>query len=447
MHMSFSLGLKLKLALLSLFLICATVGTYGSFDFKRERLALENQILAMGRAIASNLASNCSDALRSAPDDFSLVSLLKETASDKTIGYAQIVDETGRIVAHNDISMCGAEYVPSSRQLLNPIHNRIIDIYASRNGQLFYDFSAPVREATERQLSTVHVGIPVLVVDEFIKQGRNRLAVVALVLLGVGIAVSMIMAGIIMKPLEKLAKGAERIGNGDLAYRIEMSRRDEFGLLANSINSMASKLGELYLNTLQMLANALEAKDVYTRGHTERVTRLSVEIAKKMRLPKAEVETIRRAAMIHDIGKIGIRESILNKPGRLTVEEYNHIKSHVDWGAHILKPITSLTKVVSYLFHHHERFDGSGYPSGLSGIDIPLGARIIGVADSYDASTSERPYRVALSHDAAVRALINGSGTLYDPSVVNAFLEVIKFSPLSEIQDMPRDEQLPLTKH
>jgi len=446
MHMSFSFGLKLKLALFSLFLICATVGIYGCFDFKRERLTLENQIVVMGRAVASNLASNCRDALRSAPDDFSLVSLLKETASDKAIGYALIVDETGRIVAHNDISMCGAEYAPSSRQLLNPVHNRIIDVYASRNGQLYYDFSAPVREATDRQLSTVHVGIPVMIVDEFIRQGRNRLAAVALVLLGVGIAVSMTMAGIMMKPLEKLAKGAERIGNGDLAHRINMSRRDEFGLLADSINSMASKLGELYLNTLQMLANALEAKDVYTRGHTERVTRLSVEIAKMMKLEKAEVETIRRAAMIHDIGKIGIRESVLNKPGRLTVEEYNHIKSHVDWGAHILKPITSLSKVVSYLFHHHERFNGSGYPSGLSGTDIPLGARIIGVADAYDAKTSDRPYRKALSHDSAVREIINDSGSQYDPGVVRAFLKVVKCTEIDESTEVKSEQELCLSK-
>ena len=447
MHMSFRFGLKLQLALLSLFLICSTAGVSGYMGLTRERKALQNQIVTRGREIAKSLASNCGEAMLPTPDDLYLITLLKETTSDKTIGYALVVDETGKIVAHNDLAFWGEDYVPISKQVRNPVDNKIIDIHVSRNGQRFYDFSAEILVATESHLGVVHIGIPVRVVDEFIKQGRNRLALAALALMGVGIAVSMILARIIMRPLEKLTRGAERIGDGDLAYRINMSRRDEFGLLATSFNSMASRLGELYLNTLQMLANALEAKDVYTRGHTERVTRLSVAMARKIGLREAEVETIRRAAMIHDIGKIGIRESVLNKPGKLTAEEYNHIKSHVDWGAHILKPVTSLTKVVSCLFHHHERFDGSGYPSGLSGTDIPLGARIIGVADAYDAKTSDRPYRKALPHDQAVQEIIKGSGSQYDPDVVNAFLEVIKFSTLSEIQDMPHDEQLLLTKH
>ncbi|MFQ5905856.1 MAG: HD-GYP domain-containing protein, partial [bacterium] len=341
-----------------------------------------------------------------------------------------------------DLSMWGSEYVPRTRQVHNPMENSLIDIFISQNGQLFYDFSAPIMLSRKTQLGVVHVGIPVQLVDDLMRQGRNRLLAVTLALLGVGIAVSTIMAGLVIGPIDKLAKGAEKIGSGDLEYRIRISRRDEFGLLADSFNAMASRLNEMYLNTLQMLANALEAKDVYSRGHTERVTRYCVEIARRMRLPEEEVETIRKAAMIHDIGKIGIKESVLNKPSGLTEEEYDHIKSHVDWGAHILKPITSLSKVVAYLSHHHEHYDGSGYPSGLSTTDIPLGARIIAVADTYDAMTSDRPYRKALPMNDAIAELKRCSGTQFDPTVVRSFIELIKSSPLDELQRFTTEKQI-----
>lgn len=440
--MKIRFGLKFQFALLTLFLICATAGVSGYLNLRRERQVLQNQVVARGRAVASGLAANCGEALLPTPDDLYLATLLREIVSDKTIGYAFVVNERGSIIAHSDLSMWGSEYVPRTRQVHNPMENSLIDIFISQNGQLFYDFSAPIMLSRKTQLGVVHVGIPVQLVDDLMRQGRNRLLAVTLALLGVGIAVSTIMAGLVIGPIDKLAKGAEKIGSGDLEYRIRISRRDEFGLLADSFNAMASRLNEMYLNTLQMLANALEAKDVYSRGHTERVTRYCVEIARRMRLPEEEVETIRKAAMIHDIGKIGIKESVLNKPSGLTEEEYDHIKSHVDWGAHILKPITSLSKVVAYLSHHHEHYDGSGYPSGLSTTDIPLGARIIAVADTYDAMTSDRPYRKALPMNDAIAELKRCSGTQFDPTVVRSFIELIKSSPLDELQRFTTEKQI-----
>jgi response regulator RpfG family c-di-GMP phosphodiesterase len=426
MQTNIRFGLKFQFALLTLFLICATAGISGYLTLKRERQILENQIVAKGEAMALGLASNCAEALLPKPDDLYLATLIKETVTDKTIGYALLVDRKGKIIAHSDLSMWGTEYIEPSRKVRNPVDKSYIDIATSKTGQPFYDFSAPILVARTSQLGTVHIGIPVQLVTNLLRDSRNRLMAVALALLGVGIAVSMTMAGLIMRPIQKLANGAERIGKGDLEYRIKMSRRDEFGLLASSFNSMASNLSEMYLNTLQMLANALEAKDVYSRGHTERVTGYAVEIAKKMNLPESEVEIIRKASMIHDIGKIGIRESILNKPDSLTDEEYEHIKTHVAWGAHILKPITSLASVISCLYHHHERYDGTGYPSGICSADIPLGARIIAVADTFDAMTTDRPYRKALPVGEAVAELRSCSGTQFDPQVVRTFIEIAK---------------------
>ncbi len=177
-----------------------------------------------------------------------------------------------------------------------------------------------------------------------------------------------------------------------------------------------------FRETIQGLALALETKDAYTHGHSENVTRLAVATAQQMGLDGEFCETLRQAGLLHDIGKIGISSSILNKPGRLTPEEYEIIKSHPAMGRRILEPISFLREVVPIVYHHHERFDGEGYPQGLAGEEIPLASRVMAVADTYDAMTSDRAYRRGLSHDVAVAELDRCAGTQFDPECVRAFL-------------------------
>lgn len=180
----------------------------------------------------------------------------------------------------------------------------------------------------------------------------------------------------------------------------------------------------VYLETIRALAAAIDAKDSYTHGHSRRVTDLSVSLAKSMKLSRDEVDTIRHAALLHDVGKIGISEHILLKPGRLTDEEFETIKSHPHIGAAILNSIEFLRRVCQIIEHHHERYDGKGYPSGLKGDETPLGARIIMVADSFDAITSSRPYRKPLSFQEATEEIRRCSGTQFDPLVVDHFVQL-----------------------
>jgi putative nucleotidyltransferase with HDIG domain len=180
----------------------------------------------------------------------------------------------------------------------------------------------------------------------------------------------------------------------------------------------------VYLETIRSLAAAIDAKDSYTHGHSRRVTDLSVGIAMEMELSKTEVDTIRHASLLHDVGKIGISEQILLKPGRLTDDEFETIKSHPHIGAGILNSIEFLKNVCEIIKHHHERFDGKGYPNGLSHQDIPLGSRIICVADSFDAITSNRPYRKPMTFQEAVDEIVNCSGSQFDPKVVEAFVRL-----------------------
>jgi len=184
---------------------------------------------------------------------------------------------------------------------------------------------------------------------------------------------------------------------------------------------MLKDLKELFYTTIKSISSALDAKDSYTHGHSLRVTLYSLILAKYMDVDDKFKEELETAGLLHDIGKIGITESILCKPGKLTDSEYEIIKSHPDKGKKLLSNIQKLNCVSEWLNSHHERWDGQGYPKGLKGEEIPLSARIIAIADTYDAMTSSRSYRIALPHDVAKEEILNSKGTQFDPDLVDLF--------------------------
>ena len=183
------------------------------------------------------------------------------------------------------------------------------------------------------------------------------------------------------------------------------------------------------------MSGALDAKDRYTRGHSDRVAYLSAETARVLGLSDEEVERVRIAGIVHDVGKIGVPESVLCKPGRLTDEEFEKIKKHPEIGFRILEGIPGLQDILPGVLHHHERYDGRGYPHGLAGEDVPLLARIIGVADTFDAMSSNRAYRSKMSREVVLAEIAKCSGTQFDPAVAEAFLRL----NLSEYDRMVAD--------
>ncbi|MDD3145809.1 MAG: HD domain-containing protein, partial [Candidatus Riflebacteria bacterium] len=195
---------------------------------------------------------------------------------------------------------------------------------------------------------------------------------------------------------------------------------------------------KVYLSTIEVLATAIDAKDPYTQGHSRRVTLYSVAIAEELNLPPKEIESIRYAGLLHDVGKIGIKDSIIRKPGRLTDEEYAIIKKHPAIGAKILRPVDFLADKIPGVLHHHEYYDGRGYPEHLTGENIPLAGRIICVADAFDAMTTNRPYRKGLSVKTAVGELQKFSGKQFDPVCVEAFLKAFDrklFQYFAKVED------------
>ena len=185
------------------------------------------------------------------------------------------------------------------------------------------------------------------------------------------------------------------------------------------------RLERISTATLEALVNALEAKDPYLRGHSARVADLAATIASQMELGDEEVEQVRVAGRLHDIGKIGTRESVMEKQGPLSPEEYDHVKQHVIIGSQILAPLHHLGPVISFVRSHHERWDGSGYPDGLKGEDIPVGARVIGAAEVYDALTTSRPYQDKLTAEQAVEHMADLAGKVLDPKVYEALASVV----------------------
>lgn len=196
------------------------------------------------------------------------------------------------------------------------------------------------------------------------------------------------------------------------------------------------QLERAYLDTIQSLRYAVEAKDPYTRGHSDRVSEYAVLIGRKMGLPEDEIKTLQIGGLFHDIGKIGVPDSILQKEAKLTDDEYSQIKNHPSIGAHILGEAEAFKDIIPIVKHHHERFDGRGYPSRLSGEEIPLLARITAVADTFDAMTSKRSYRNALDIQYVKEEIERCKGTQFDPKIAEVFLEILNndFGKIQEIQ-------------
>lgn len=239
------------------------------------------------------------------------------------------------------------------------------------------------------------------------------------------------------QPVQELAAGAHRIASGDFSQRIEIRSKTELGDLGNSFNLMTDQIErfiqdlqrsanenrELFLGTVKALAAAIDGKDPYTRGHSERVSRVSVAIAQRLGLSDEECEKIRVSALLHDVGKIGIDDKILKKPAALTDEEYEIMKQHPQKGYKILSQIPAIKELLPGMYMHHEMINGQGYPQGLKGDEIPLMGRIVAVADTFDAMTTDRPYQRAMKFEEAVARIQTFVGTRYDASVVAAFTE------------------------
>lgn len=262
---------------------------------------------------------------------------------------------------------------------------------------------------------------------------RQALAFVSVVVL-IAVTFGYFFAVGISRPIRGLAASTRAISRGEFHQRSEVRGATEISELAENFNLMASDIEEyierlkeaaeenreLFLGSIRMLAAAIDEKDPYTRGHSGRVAKYSSLIAQELGMSAAELDKLRIAALLHDVGKIGVDDRVLKKPGALTDEEFAIMKTHTVKGANIMRPVSQLKEMLPGIELHHEHMDGRGYPYGLSGPQIPLMARIIGVADTLDAMTTNRPYQTAMELDYAMSRIKALAGTKFDPAIVTA---------------------------
>jgi HD-GYP domain-containing protein (c-di-GMP phosphodiesterase class II) len=254
----------------------------------------------------------------------------------------------------------------------------------------------------------------------------------AVLALGAGLILSRYMTS----PLLKLVSAAKQIAEGDFSARVDSQNITEVGTLGETFNFMGGKIEEqiahlakaaqenheLFVGTVKALAAAIDGKDKYTRGHSERVSRISVAIGRRMSLPEDEIETLRISALLHDVGKIAIDDAILKKPAALTDEEYEVMKSHPKAGYKIMSQIPAMGPYLPGMYMHHEMVNGKGYPQGLTGDQIPLQGKIVSVADTFDAMTIDRPYQKGMDLASALERLRSLVGTRYQSDVVEALI-------------------------
>ncbi len=298
---------------------------------------------------------------------------------------------------------------------------------------VFLSGYAPIRDKEGNAIAILGIDMSADDVYQSQKEVRRRIIYLFLAVLALSLFLGMLISARVAAPIKKLVQGTRYISSGDLQYRVSVGGSDEIAELADSFNSMASNLYKArqslvgyFYRVVQSLVRVLEARDPYTKGHSDRVAGYSQKIAREMGLPEEKIELLKEAALLHDIGKLGVQEMVLNKKAAITDEDREIIRKHPAIGEEILRPVSPDKEMLAVVRGHHERYDGKGYPDRLSGDNIDALAVIVAAADSYDAMTSNRPYRKNLNKEEAMEQLKSNSGCQFNPKVVEAFLKVLE---------------------
>ena len=354
-----------------------------------------------------------------------------------------VVDQNGRAVAHPEASVAFSEKSMTDLKVVQDwlesgaqVQSALSPFSAIRDGR---DVEMLGSYATAELDKNSRLGV-IAVQDEAaalasVADMRWQTLWISLIAAMFTMLIGIFFANKLTHPVRELAGAAHRIASGDFSKRITVTSRTELGDLGNSFNLMTDQVErfindlqasaeenrQLFLGTVKGLAAAIDGKDPYTRGHSERVSRFSVAIAQRMGLDDDEVEKIRVSALLHDVGKIGIDDNILKKPAALTDEEFEVMKKHPQKGYKIMSQIPAMKEFLPGMYMHHEMVDGKGYPQGLKGDEIPLMGKIVAVADTFDAMTTDRPYQKAMKFEDAVARIEFFVNTRYDSEVVAAF--------------------------
>jgi len=375
-----------------------------------------------------------------------LVSLKRITNHIREVGRGDVtaflVDRNGRVLIHSEPSIDVQRPDFSSLKIVQEFAKapvRITESYDElRNGERMRMLGtvAPIGRpewgvVVEKPQSMAFASVTKMV-RATVEWGSIALAL--------AILAAIMFASGISHPIRVLAHRTREIAKGNYQQRVELRTHNEIGELADNFNSMSEAIegaierlkraahenNLLFINSVRMLAAAIDAKDPYTRGHSERVARYSMAIGKNLSLSEKDMRDLRISALLHDVGKIGIDDRILRKPGALSDDEFEVMKQHPVKGAAIMSGVAQLIDIIPGMKYHHEKWSGGGYPDSLQGDQIPMQARIISIADTFDAMTTNRPYQKAMEISYVVEKVKSFAGSRFDPRVVDAFVQAVK---------------------
>ncbi len=433
--------LRFKIALFIIILLSITASIFSLLTVQSMNRHILGEVIKRAESLCNSTAAMAPYSILS--NDVlgmdNIVSKIKEANAD--VDYVAVTDAHMKVLAHTDVAKRGTVFQPSPGDLLEEKgeYSRVSEVYRAADNS--FEIYAPI-VFKNKQIGNVFIGVNKSVLLNARSEIRKKIIVGLGIVLVLGIGCIIVLSSYITRPIKELSKGVGELKEGRRS-KLRIYTHDELGHLTNSFNQMAElitrqqislstsaqELEDAYVSTVKVLSAAIDARDPYTLGHSTRVAKLSLKIGESLGFSRRELEDLEVASLFHDVGKLKTPDFVLLKDGSLSPMEHREMSDHPEHGAAILSRAKSLQKYIPAVRHHHEWFNGKGYPDGLRGEDIPLHAAIIAVADSFDAMTSSRPYKNPRSREDALRELVRYSGIQFAPRIVEVFLEVIESHP------------------
>jgi putative nucleotidyltransferase with HDIG domain len=445
--------IKFKIAVLITVLLLLTASIFSFLTVQTMSRHIADEVIKKAESLGKSAAALSAYSILSG-DMLGIdntVSKIKETNAD--IEYIAVTDKSMKILAHDLVERRGEIFEPGEGRLLKRGDDGTSVVEINANGYDCFELTIPVT-FNSKLIGTVVIGINKSVLVNAQDEIRSKIIAGLAVTLSLGLLCIIFLSSFITRPIKELSAGVHGFKQGMKSGPLRVYSGDELGILTKSFNEMtelitaqqarlgtyAQELEDSYISTVKVLAAAIDARDPYTLGHSARVAKLSIKMGKAIGLSKKEIEDLEIACLFHDVGKLKTPDDVLLKNGALDSADYLKMIRHPEEGAEILSRAPSLHKYIPAVKHHHEWFNGSGYPDGLSGREIPLFASIISIADAFDAMTSTRPYKLPLSEENAMRELVLFSGTQFNPDLVQIFLKVIgeHYTP---VEHLPETDQ------
>lgn len=441
-------SIKFKIAGMVLLLLIASALAFYTITLTIMNHHLFNEVFKRSEALSKSIAASAGYSLLS-KDLLGLDNMVyRMRESNRDVESIAIVGPDMKIIAHSDITKTGKTISPPQGRLLQQGTEGTTITESTGPSFESFDIVSPIVTFNKQQ-GTVILSVNKSSLQNAQHAARKRIMVFFSVILLLGIAGSIALSSFLTKPIQELSAGVDDLKEGKKYRRLKIYSQDEFGRLTASFNDMmvlideqssklnkyAKDLEDSYVSTVRVLAAAIDARDPYTHGHSTRVSMLSLQLGREIGLDNASLEELEVACLFHDIGKIKTPDSILRKRDKLNAWEYKEMMRHTEYGAAILSKASSLQKYIPPVRHHHEWFNGKGYPDGLKGDAIPLFAAIIAISDTYDAMTSNRPYRNAISELDTLEELMDCAGKQFHPDLVKAFTRIMDKRITPEMQE------------